>query len=566
MRNPSQALVWSAFSLSWPALLTQIAAVVSIVFLIHLASEDSRPIFEAADLVILIGFAFLYIATLNGMQNTGRVTSTLGFPYRVEFSFPVATSTLTFVPLFYFCVLTQVAVFVPGMIVNALFLDVGVSYLAISFVVFQFTIIPLMLTWWTRSGLACLAGYLIGFYLYAYGYLLPEFVRVENTWIFETDSASNYLIPLLCTAAMLVVTYFGVRQQRSGESLLELPRESVSGGETVVLRNLIPFPIAQCPTTSGWKAELWKERQLNGENRAIFGGLVGAGITLAILSIISFFVPDEINAIQFASVVVLTLGVYVSVCVGLTVYMFGVRYKNGVARVSIHDKTTPLNTAQLTLMRVSVSLLSTLIAGIIMAAVLWVLGPYLISDFQEMRVLFLDSFDAIARAGFAGGLLRIVLILLAFLTGLFLFAIFLTWFMLHSRKIAMGITAICVYVFLLSNGLIAFYKGVEFNPTADAVARGHLWILIVLIPVGMALMFRGLLQEWVINKTQMMWLLAIGTLLQGLNLIWLFGANNYDALNADISIAQLGYLIMQGFLPLLAAVFALWTANKIRHG
>ncbi len=571
MRNPSQALLWSAFSLSWPALLTQIAAAVVIIFLIDLALDpgvDSHGIIEAADGVLMVSLAFLYIATLNGIQNSGRVTSSLGFPYRAEFSLPVSTAMLTFVPLLYFSVLTQLAIFVPGTIVNFLFLDVEVSYFSISFIIFQLTIVPLMLTWWTRNGLASLAGWILGIYLYASGYLLPEFTRVEGTWVFEVDAGSAYLMPVCLSALMLALSYFGVKRQRSSESLFGLGPDDATGANTPVLREVLPLPVSECPTSSPIRAQLWKERQLNGEYRAIFAGLAGAGITLAILGIIRFFVgvPVE-NVVLLSNTVLLSAALFLSVCVGLTATMFGVRYRNGIAYVSAHDRTTPLTTLQLTIVRVSVGLSSALIAGFVMIVALWLLGSLVIVGFAEMRIQFIDFFDFLVQTTFLGGLLQATLILLSFLSGLVMFSLFLTWFMLHSRKMTICIIIFCVYVFLLASGIrVAFGEDGALVDAIDMAAAAHVWFLILFLPVSIAMMARDLLRDWVITNGQLLRLLAVGAVFQLLNLIWLLGPDNYGALKSSLTTTQVAYLAMQGFAPLLAMVFALWTANRLRHG
>jgi len=568
MTSPSQALLWNAFKLSWPALVTQITGAVTVIFIIDLAiksGSSSSTVFEAADLVILISFNILYVATLNGMHKSGRVRSSLGFPYRVEFAYPVSTGILAFTPLLYFCILAQVAVFVPGIIVNFLILDTQVSYLPISFVVFQFTIVTLMLSWWTNNGLACLAGWAITIYLFVYSYLIPDFTRLEDSWFFEVSSPTEYISPILFTVALLVLYYFGVRQQRSGETLLSFGKVSQDGQNTIDLREAIPIPSTPCPTDAPLKAEIWKERSLNGVYRAVIVSLGGAGVILGIFSIISFFVPGEGN-IVIGSIAIGVVAIYLSVCVALTTYMFGVRYKNGVASVSIHDKTIPMSTAKLTLIRVTVSLLSTLVAGLVISVVLWVLGPILITDFVDIRGQFLESLDFLAELSFLAGALRITLLLLAFLTGIFLFAIFLTWFMLQSKKMSITVTALAIYTFLLVNGLIAFTNEGEFNRVLDSVARAHLWIVISLIPLGIVAMLRKLLRGCVIDRTQLLWMCGIGATIQLLNLVWLFGANNYDAMNIDITLTLLSYFIAQGFLPLFAAALALWTSDKIRHG
>jgi hypothetical protein len=139
--------------------------------------------------------------------------------------------------------------------------------------------------------------------------------------------------------------------------------------------------------------------------------------------------------------------------------------------------------------------------------------------------------------------------------------------MLHDRKVAIGIALGCAYVFLVVNGLTALFgQGEDSDRILDAVARSHLWILILSIPLATVFMLRRLILDCVINKSLLKWMLVIGFALQGLNLLWLFGASNYDALNLDITTTTLSYLMVQGFLPLLAVVFALWTTHKIRHG
>ena len=80
MRSPSQALAWSAFSLSWPALLTQIAGVVSIIFLIKLAMNpggDTLGLFRAADFVLLVGLVFIYSASLHKSNNVACIVGWL---------------------------------------------------------------------------------------------------------------------------------------------------------------------------------------------------------------------------------------------------------------------------------------------------------------------------------------------------------------------------------------------------------------------------------------------------------------------------------------------------------
>ena len=57
-------------------------------------------------------------------------------------------------------------------------------------------------------------------------------------------------------------------------------------------------------------------------------------------------------------------------------------------------------------------------------------------------------------------------------------------------------------------------------------------------------------------------MIAIGILIAGLNLIWLFDADYYGMRGRDIRGAQISYLVTQGLLPLLAAVLAYGPAIK----
>ena len=112
---------------------------------------------------------------------------------------PVSTFTLLFTPLLYFCLLIEAAVFFPGMVVNLFYFNVEVSVLPIGFIVFQFTILTLMLTWWTNSGLASTVGWFVALVLYLNGLLMPDFVRAENSWIVAAENPADYVVALFFT-------------------------------------------------------------------------------------------------------------------------------------------------------------------------------------------------------------------------------------------------------------------------------------------------------------------------------------------------------------------------------
>ena len=569
MRNPSQALLWSTFKISWPVLLMQVAGVITVFFLIELAlgsNEDSLSLIEVADGIIIIGLIFLYSVTLHKSHSIARTSSALGFPYRTEFSFPVSTFTLLFIPLLYFCVLIEAAVFFPGMVVNLFYFNVEVSVLPIGFIVFQFTILTLMLTWWTNSGLASIVGWFIALVLYLNGLLMPDFVRAENSWIVSAENPADYIVALFFTVAMFVLTYFGVSQQRSGETLINFGSNLFSSAEQGAIRDILPLPIAVCPTNAPVAAEFWKEGQIHGMYGALLGGLAGAAMTLAIFATIFFFAgngPDPKNA------GLLALPLYALVCVGLTISMYGVRYKNGTPIVSLHDRTTPLSTAKLTLIRISVSLTSALLAGVIMYGTLAMLGPLLFSNFQNLQSEFLEILAIFSGIGFFDLALRVFLTLSAFLTALLLLATFFTWTMLHNRLFSIGIAFVPAYIFLWSVSLMGFYGSENegaYNQAIDAIFANHLWLLVLLIPVSGVIMLRDLLQDQVLTQAQMWRMLTIGIVIAGLNLIWLFDADHYGILGRDIWVVQMSYLVTQGLLPLLAVILALWSSNKIRHG
>ncbi len=569
MRSPSQALTWSAFSLSWPALLTQIAGVLSVIFLINLAvdpGEDYLELIKAADFVLIVGLIFLYSMALHKTHQIARLSASLGFPFRAEFSLPISTGRLLLTPLLYYCALTQVAIFVPGMIVNFFLFNVEISFFPISFIVFQFTIVTLMLTWWTQNGIASIAGWIVAFTLYINGLVLPVFIREEYTWVFRAGNPMDYVVSVFFTSALLVLTYFGVSKQRSDETLMEFGKNMFSTTQQGAIRESLPLPISICPTQSSLAAEFWKERQLHGGYSALFAGLTGAAATIAVLAIIKFTLPTGANP-ELESGWVLAVAFYSLMCVGLTIYMYGVRYKNGASSISLHDRTTPLSTAWLTLIRTGVSLGSTLLAGVVMFTALLILGPFLINDFQNMQNDFLETVNIFSGLGVLATLFRICLLFVAFLTALLLFATFFTWTMLHSRPFAIGSAVVPAYIFLWSILLKVIYGDVAAHSDAiNRVLANHLWILVLAIPVSLVVMMKQLLRESVLTQTQMIYLSGVGAVFAGLNFAWLFGANNYDVLAQDIWEVQLAYLVMQGLLPLLSAVLALWTSNRIRHG
>jgi hypothetical protein len=568
MRSPSQALAWSAFSLSWPALLAQIAGVVTVVFLMNLALDadrDSIELLEAAELAILIGLTFLYAAAAHKSHGHARSSTSLGFPFSVEFSLPVSTLSLLTTPLLFYCALIQVAVFVPLTIVNILFFNIEVSILPLSFVIFQFTAFTLMLTWWTENSIANILGWLAALILFLDGWLMPDFVRVENAWVLYAEDSIEYARSIFFTAALFALTYFGVKQQRSGGTLSKVGTDMFNSMEQGAVRDILALPISDCPTSSSLSAELWKERQLHGAYSALFGGLTGAAITLAIFATIVFFAG---NGPEPKNMVLLAFPMYALMCVGLTITMYGVRYKNGTPIVSLHDRTAPLSTAKLTLIRTSVSLSSALLAGVIMYATLWILGPLLFSDFQSMQSEFKELFATFTGIGFFDIALILFLSLIAFLTALLLLVTFFTWTMLHNKPFAIAIACVPAYIFLWSILLMGFYGSENadaYNQAIDTVFSNHLWILVLLIPASLAFMLHGLLRDQTLTWTQLLSLLTIGLMIAALNLIWLFGANYYAVLELNIRSAQLGYLVIQSLLPTLAAVLALWTSNKIRH-
>lgn len=571
MRSPSQALAWSAFSLNWPALLMQIAGVVSIIILIDIGLDPSAgalDLFKAAEFVLLLGAMFVYSVALHKSRSIARTRSSLGFPYRTEFSLPVSTRTLLLAPLLFICVLTQLAVFVPGIIVNLLYFNTDISVIPISFMIFQFTILTLILTWWTDNGIASIAGWLFVLALFLSGLLMPEFIRAEGSWVWIATNPSDYFVALLVTAALLVITYFGVKQQRSGETLIEVGKNVFNTTEQGTIRESLPLPIIDCPTHSPIAAEFWKESQLHGGYSALFGGLTAAAVTIAVLAIINFTLPKGVNP-ELENTWFFAVALYGTVCVGLTIYMYGVRYKNGAPHVSLHDKTTPLSTAWLTLIRTGVSLSSTLLAGVVMLLTLQILGPFLISNFQGIQNHFLESVTIFSGLSILGTLIRACMLLVAFLTALILLATFFTWTMLHGKLSAIVVAIVPAYIFLWSIVLLVIYRDGEAAAYSGAISQvfaNHLWILVLLIPVSLVTMMKHLLRECVLTQTQLTYLSGIGAVFVGLNFAWLFDTNNYDVLAQDIWAVQMSYLVMQGLLPLLAAVLALWTSNKIRHG
>jgi hypothetical protein len=62
---------------------------------------------------------------------------------------------------------------------------------------------------------------------------MPEFSRVEDSWVFIVANPSEYFVALIFTAALLLITYFGVKQQRSGEAFIEFGNSVFNTSEQV---------------------------------------------------------------------------------------------------------------------------------------------------------------------------------------------------------------------------------------------------------------------------------------------------------------------------------------------
>ncbi|PCJ17126.1 MAG: hypothetical protein COA96_18015 [SAR86 cluster bacterium] len=565
MNNPAQAILWRSLRLTWPALLAQHAGVIVVVYLISLAFSSGIDTYNpqgAASFVLIISITFVYAVALNSTHGFSGGKLNSGFPFRREFSLPVATHTMLFVPIAYLCVMFQVAVFVPGLIVNYLFIGAEVSILPISFLVLQASLLLLTLSWWTNNTIANIAGWFVAFFLIWKGLLIPNLDQVENSWVVIYDSPTVFLLPSAITLAFLLITYFGVKQQRYGGALLGPEKNNQSLVGTFQWRAVLPFMQQPCPTDSPLRAELWKERQLRGPFKGAVSGAIGGFASLLFLRIIEFLTPND-NTFALERFTGISITMYILVCFGFTAYMFGIGYKNENARVSVHDKTTPLSTVSQVSIKISVVVMSTIAVGLAMGLIIWVLGPLFSGNFYLVQDIFSDALSEFFALSVFGIVLRLMLLFIAFYTLLVLVAAFLTWFALHPIAISIGLALTMAYGFLFVIGVRLIFDYDSNSPMGAYVSR-HIWLLVAAIPLSLIYMFRELLRDWVINIKQFKLLVAGGIIFECLNLYWLFGENNYHELGLEIE--SISYLVAQGFLPLATVVFTLWTVNKIRHG
>ncbi|HJO10724.1 MAG TPA: hypothetical protein QGI39_01620, partial [Gammaproteobacteria bacterium] len=78
-----------------------------------------------------------------------------------------------------------------------------------------------------------------------------------------------------------------------------------------------------------------------------------------------------------------TAGVlYFGLFMAMQITTFGVSYGNGATRANVFDRTLAMSTAKLVTIKLSVAIISLLVAGLTMVAVIWIIGPLLIYSFD----------------------------------------------------------------------------------------------------------------------------------------------------------------------------------------
>jgi len=259
-----------------------------------------------------------------------------------------------------------------------------------------------------------------------------------------------------------------------------------------------------------------------------------------------------------------TAGVlYFGLFMAMQITTFGVSYGNGATRANVFDRTLAMSTAKLVTIKLSVAIISLLVAGLTMVAVIWIIGPLLIYSFDEISAITLEGISRFGSESTVFIISRVILFLVAFASGSIIYAAFNSWAMLKPRQFSWVFGAIPLYCFLIIVLATLMRDEGERQVFLIAVASGHSWLLVALLPMAAIYLFRAVLEDQVLNWKQLLIVSAVSVVLAALYISSLVSSGYYSSATHAGLVALVSLL---GLLPFVAVGLALWTMSRIRHG
>lgn len=564
MSSPATALIW----LCWRrARLPLLLVMVAIPFVATLVLTGMHPETEtgarqnAVFIIAAIGVWILGPLVASRSQGPINTTPGVGFPMRSEFTYPVSTLSLTLVP-FAFSIGLIFAAFVVSVGLLSFSFQLEYPDPMVHFMVLEYLVIVTAIGWSTRNGFElaiCWAAIILLFFL---GWFVPEFSFDNESSEFVAGDWTSAIRPALLAALAVVLMLIGVKKQRSGENLVlsEHKNSIAMNGRTLTsVFQLIKRP---CPTSSGSAALLWQQRQFRGLQVAVGLGMVIGLLVVLLLAATSargfWDGPLELDDVAGFAIIA-----FFSAFVAHLASSFGVTFSNGAARIGTFERTLPLTTARMTLIRVGSGMLCVVVAGIAELLAIAVFGSLMLEDFPALWAEFNLAMEGLLEQGISYFVLRVILLACLLYAGTTLWAVFITWFAIKPRAMTIGFSLVMIYLLLLVAGLSIYTEESRFLQSVDTVRDVHRVVLCAAIVISALYLLYVLVRKKIIDGSIAVLLLVAGFILASLQFIDL---QVFEALDADASFSATIYLHSLGLLPLAATTLALWTQYRVRHG
>lgn len=567
MTNPTQALLWYCWRRSRYAIGIQLLSVIAfgIVYLMVFSTNETDIVrSNVITLTALVGawlLSAVLSSTLAKSTTSGMASAGFGFPLRAEFHFPVSSFQLTLVPLSY-CVLVAYACFIGPAVLLAMVFDLSMPSPMIHFMVVEYFLIVLSLSWFTNHGPEALVGSVLLVLCFYFEIIIPDFSVEEETSLFVPGPWSSVLMPFVIIVASVAAMFIGVSKQRSGENFMVKGGRNQIITESISALNWFRFVRTTCPTDSSRAAMVWRERQSRGLQTAAGIGLTTGVVVVLVLYLLqlreftdSDYMLEDVTA--FAVIALCTL------FTGALVSMFGLSFKNGDVKVSVFDRTLPLSTAEIVTIRVVVSFLCVIVAGLVQIVTIGIVGPLVIENFASVRVEFFEGIQSITDRGGVYTTLRTILLLCFIFNCAVLWAVNMSWFAMKTKMMSIVSSGLMVYGILLVVVMVSIEQpGQEYLRMSRDVRDFHAWIFMAVALGAMVYFLSRLIKDEVITPMQAIVICTVGLVLAAIQVVML---SVHGETGGDIRFAVSTLRQFYGLFPLAAVVLALWTQHKLRH-
>lgn len=550
-----QALLWKYWRRTSRLLVLQLlgatalAIAVDTVFPVDFDAVEKAEIMKVA---IWLSLSMLYVSVSKPSNSNRSTLGGEGYPYREDFSAPISTNLLVFLPMAFYA-LVYVAAFAIPMAFMQIFFGLGELALRDCLQIVVLFVCIACISWGVGNLTEHAIGWVIFMALMYYRIIIPDFGANATSQI----TAEQIVLPIAAFLVALFVLKIGVSRQRHGESLLSGLNILKADWGAVTAREFIPLLKWRCPKGSPLKALFWKEQQLRGVPLAMAYALF-IGITIVI--VLNILVRTG----EAESGEILTVATLMSFSMLFTFSfsLFGVSYKNGKGRVSTFDRTIAIDTAPYLLVKCAVSLLSLLVGFLTVYLVVTALGYLSLDEFDLIPEEAAQRIGRFFAQPSADWILQAVKFFIVIVTALLLSGSYLTHMALE-RKFATRITlGLFLYGFLFVLFAAVTQDGVvAFREFTRGVIPKHLWLFIVLLPAFVCVGASYLLKDHVLSSKQLLIVLLVACVIAAISpFSWMSPGGSGQPLESIIA----GY--MAGFLPLAAVVAGLWTLNSLRHG